>query len=725
MSSHSPIDRAARLLEPSSVAVVGATAEGPGTRFIDNILSHGFQGTIYPINPKYDEVLGLECYASIEDVPEPIDLVAIRVPAERVPDVLRSCVKANVGAALVLVAGFAEDERGAGKARQAEIDEILRGSDLVVCGPNSEGFFNLLSGLSASPNRSVNAEYIREIAPWVPAVTDVRAAVCGGVAVLAQSGGLAFSVFARGVALGIGFSHVISLGNELDLDVLDCTEYLLTKPEVKVIGMYVEGFHRPERLAVVAEAARKAGKTLVIGKAGSSDAGKAAALSHTGHLAGEARVYDAVLDRLNVIQVHDQEELLDVCAALAGVHPLKGNRVAIVSWSGGSAVWTADSLDHAGFTLPQLDPARQAELSALLPPFASIRNPIDVTGASQVGVASVMRLVASSDDFDALILVTTLNSNFAMSRDGDDLAALVNEVTKPIVVYSYTEPSPENIAAYRQLRLPLYPSSLRCVRALSALRKATEGATRIGPAASTATSIVDALPLDHDVLSEAETTRLLVDAGFPAPRQRLATSVDEAVQASMSIGGPVALKLQAPSVGHKAAVGGILLGLEGDAEVGGGFDVLHREVASRYPDYQGILVQEMVSGGIEMLVGINNTSGLGPVMMLGMGGSHAEEIDDVVLECAPLDSEAASRMIRTLRHGVLFDTDIRDQPQYDREALVDFLVRLSAFAVVNRAVIAELDINPVLVQSKGVLMLDSLLVLHPRPTRSTEGTDAR
>ena len=727
MSSQSLRHKAERLLEPSSVAVIGATAEGPGTRFIDNIVSHGYQGAIYPVNPKYDEVLGLKCYASIEDVPEPVDLAAIRVPAERVPDVLRSCINAKVGAALILVAGFGEDERGAGKARQAEIEEILRGSNMVVCGPNSEGFFNLLSGISASPNRTVSADYIREIAPWVPAgTTDIGAAISGGVAVLAQSGGLAFSVFSRGVALGIGFSHVISLGNELDLDVLDCTEYLLTKPEVKVIGMYVEGFKRPERLAEVAEAARKAGKTLVIGKAGTSDAGKAAALSHTGHLAGEARVYDAVLHRLNVIQVDDQEELLDVCAALASAHRLEGNRVAIVSWSGGSAVWTADALDRAGFALPQLDSERQGELSALLPPFATIRNPIDVTGASQVGVASVMRLVASSDDFDALILITTLNSNFALSRDGDDLAALVAEVTKPIVVYSYTEPSPENIAAYRELGLPLYPSSLRCVRALSAIRRATEGATREPTRISQSASILKSIPRDRDVLSEAESTDLLTDAGFSAPRQMLASSVNEAVRAAQSIGGPVALKLQAPSVGHKAAVGGVLLGLQGDAEVERGFEDLHATAASRFDDYQGILVQEMVSGGIEMLVGINNTSGLGPVMMLGMGGSHAEEINDVVMECAPLNPEDASGMISKLRHGVLFETCIRDEPRYDRDSLVEFLVRLSDFAVTNRTAIAELDINPVLVQSKGLLMLDSLLVLTPgRRSPSSERTVSR
>lgn len=704
--------RAARLLEPTSIAVIGASADGPGTRFIDNIFSHGYRGSVFPVNPRYSEIAGLPCYPTIEDVPGPVDLAAIRVPAERVPAVLRGCVDAKVGSALILVAGFAEDERGVGKALQTEIDEILEGSDLVVCGPNSEGYLNLLLGISASPNRTVSTEYIRGIAPWIPAEkSDVTSAVRGGVAVLAQSGGLAFSVFSRGVALGIGFSHVISLGNELDIDVLDCVEYLITRPEVKVIGMYVEGFHRPERLGEVAEAARSAGKSLVIGKAGSSDAGKAAALSHTGHLAGEAAVYEAAFRRHGVIQVGDQEELLDICAALATAKPLAGSRVAIVSWSGGSAVWTADALDRSGFSLPELDPDRQEELGQILPPFASLRNPIDVTGASQVGVAGVMRIVGSSPDFDALILITTLNSNFALQKDGDDLAALVAEVAKPILVYSYTEPSPENIAAYGSLGLPLYPSSQRCVRALAALRATTAARSHEPRLAGPSISISDQVPENRTVLSEAETTALLVQAGVPAPPHFLARSRSEAVRAAANMGGSVVLKVQAPSLAHKAAAGGLILGLQGASEIEEAFASLDGDAATKYADYQGILVQQMVSGGIEMLVGINNTSGVGPMIMLGIGGSNAERIDDTVMECCPLNRDDASRMISALRHGVILDSDIYSEARYDKKALVDLLVLVSDFAVHNQDLIAELDINPVIVKEDGLVMLDSLMVL--------------
>jgi acyl-CoA synthetase (NDP forming) len=293
---------------------------------------------------------------------------------------------------VIMAAGFVEDERGEGKARQAELDEILRDSDLVVCGPNSEGYFNLSSGIALSLSQSVSADFLRKAATWVPQdEPDLARALAGGVAIVAQSGSLGFSIFSRGAVAGIGFSHVVSLGNEIDIDVLDCTEYLLSRPEVKVIGMYVEGLRRPERLAAIAEAARAAGKALVIGKAGSSKAGRVAALSHTGHLAGESMVYDAVFRRLGIIQVYDQEELLDVCAALATNDPIKGHGVAVVSWSGGSAVWTSDALERAGFTLPEVDLVRQGALAKLLPPFASIRNPVDITGASKVGLAKIVR----------------------------------------------------------------------------------------------------------------------------------------------------------------------------------------------------------------------------------------------------------------------------------------------------------------------------------------------
>jgi acetate---CoA ligase (ADP-forming) len=698
--------------------VVGASPESGGARFLQTLSWYGFQAPVYPVNPKYDQVLGWKCYPSVTAIGEPVDLVAIRVPADHVAGILRDCVAAGAGAAIIFSAGFIDDERGRGKDRQAEIESILAGSDLVVAGPNTLGYFNVSSGIACTTSPGVVPDFIRSSAPWIPEGDDeLRQSLRGNVAVLAQSGGLSFSVFSRGVAEGVGFSHVVSLGNEVDLDVLDCAEYLITQPDVRVIAMYVEGFRHPERLPAVAEAARAAGTALVIGKAGASAAGRAAALSHTGHLAGESMLNEAVFRRHGIITVSDQDEMLDACWALSTGRSLRGSNVVVASLSGGSGVWTCDALERAGFELPPIDAERQQAVSEVLPDFANIRNPIDVTGASAVGLAGVMRVVGKADYLDAVLLITTLSHDMALGKDGADLQALVAEVNKPIVAYTYTEPSPAARRTYRVLNLPLFTSSTRCVRALAALRafaRMQEPRTESPVPADLGRPAGQWPTADNrGVLTERQTSDLLRDAGFPVARHYLAVTEAEAVQAAEEIGGPVAMKLQAPSLAHKAAGGGVLLDVNGEDAVRAAFGKLFHDVGGQLPDRQGVLVQEMVSGGLEMLAGVHNTSGFGPVMILGFGGSHVERLNDVAMACAPLTEADAVSMIESLRHGAILSGSVAGAPRYDRDALVRFLVRLSQWAVRFTPAIAELDINPVIVGEQGVVILDSLLVTKP------------
>lgn len=712
---------AARLLEPRNIAVVGASPDAGTARLLETLRWYGFAGDIYPVNPKYDEINGLKCYPTVSAVGESVDLVTIRIPAAGVAAVLRDCVQAKAGAVMILSAGFIDDERGAGKDRQAEIEMILDGSDIVVAGPNTLGFFNISAGIACTTSPGIHPDYIRASAPWIPPGDDeLRDSLRGGVAVLAQSGGLGFSVFSRGIADGVGFSHIVSLGNEVDLDVLDCAEYLVTLPDVRVIAMYVEGFRRPERLPVVAEAARAAGKALVIGKAGLSDVGRDAALSHTGHLAGDASINDAVFRRLGILQVHDREEMLDVCWALSTGRRLGGSNVLMGSLSGGSAVWTADALHRAGFKLPPIDEERQSALGSVLPEFANLRNPIDVTGAAAVGLATILRIAAKADYIDAVLVITTLNTTMAMEKDGADLAALVRETEKPIMVYSYTEPSPEARRAYRKFGLPLFESTTRCVRALSALRSFADvqassmdrpAPVRLGPPRE-----LWPTPDGRGVLTEWQTSELLRSAGFPVCRQMLAVNSEEAVRAVRKLGRSVAMKLQAPSLTHKASGGGVLLNIAGEAAVTSAFEKLFVEVGGQLPDRQGVLVQEMAQEGLEMISGIDNTSGMGPVVMLGFGGSRVEQVADVVMECAPLTKADVWSMIRALRHGPILDSSVSGIPAFDAEALVDLVVRLSHWAVEFATAVAELDINPIVVHEDGVTIVDSLLVTKSKET---------
>lgn len=705
--------RAGRLLEPRTIAIIGASSgEGLSSRLVANLAAHGFNGEIFLVNPRHSQIGGVPCYPSIVDVPALVDVAAVVVPADAVADALAACVQAGVGAAVIMAAGFAEDGRGPGKDRQARIEEATRGSDLVVCGPNSEGFFNVSSGIALSFSGSVNADFLRYSAAWMtPDEQNVREAITGGVAIVAQSGGLGFSIFSRGVAAGMGFSHVISVGNEMDLDVLDCAEYLLTRAEVKVIGMYVEGLRHPERLPAVAMAARRAGKAIVIGKSGVSAAGSRSTLSHTGHLAGDARLYAAAFRHYGIIEVSDQEELLDVCWALSTSPPLTGDNVAVVSWSGGSAVWTADACERAGFRLPVLDDDTQARLAELLPSFAGVQNPVDITGASKTSIGKIMRIVAEAPQADGLVLITTLHTEGAMERDFPDLSEALASTGKPMLVYSYTEPRPGNRRAVRDLGLPLYPSSTRAAKSLGALRALAR--SREQAAAQDAVPATAAPPADGErrgVYTERQTTELLRSAGFAVAEHALATDAAGAVAAAARIGFPVALKLQAPSVPHKASIGGVLLNV-GDADaVHGGFTHLWDDIAAGIHDAEGILVQRMIPDGIEMLVGIDNTAGFGPMVMLGFGGSNVERVNDTVIEAAPLTTERARAMIGSLRNAAVLTEGLGGRHGYDIEGLAGFLVRISAWAVAHQDTVGELDINPLLVTGSGVLIVDSLLV---------------
>jgi acyl-CoA synthetase (NDP forming) len=675
------------------------------------MISYGYEGEIIPINPKYDEVEGLKCYPSIEDVPGRVDLATLVVGADSVAERLRECVRAEVGAAVVMAAGFAEVHQGSGPTRQQELDEIIEESDIVILGPNSEGFVNLGRRVALSFGAGADALALRKSLVWLPEGVDTVTEVTGNIALIAQSGGLAFSIFARGLSLGAGFSHIISVGNEADIDVLDCVAYLIEQPEVKVIGMYVEGLRRPEALADVAERARLRGKALVIGKAGTTEVGRRAALSHTGHLAGQAEIYDAVARRFGIVQVHDQEELLDVCRALSTNGPLLGRNVAAVSYSGGSGVWMADALERVGLFLPELDPDRRAKIERLLPDFASTRNPVDVTAASKVGLAKVMREIADAPYIDALVLITALNGPLIVGREFEDLTALARENRKPIVIFSYsTYPDAVAIRVCHELDLPFYPSSGRTATVLKALRMAgqSDGSTSL-PALTKQPSATMPDGDGQGRVPEYRSTVLMKELGFTVASSILARSAQEAVAAAARISGPVALKLQAPSLVHKASQGGVLLNLVGDEAVRAGYEDLAGRVGASFADSHGVLVQEMISGGLEMLIGIDNKSGFGPVMMVGFGGAHAEAIRDVTMELAPLSADAADRMIDSLRLAPLLSGFI-DGNRYHRTGVVELLVGLSTWAYTHADLIEELDLNPVIVSANAATIVDSLLI---------------
>jgi acyl-CoA synthetase (NDP forming) len=603
---------------------------------------------------------------------------------------------------MVMSAGFGEDQRGSGKERERALLRAVEGSDVIIAGPNAEGFIDTRRGMWLSFSPSVNQEFLRGATVWNGPDSDLKQNVQGDIAVVSQSGGLGFAVFGRGVERGIGFSHIISLGNELDLDVLDCAEYLLTLPEVKVVAMYVEGFRRPERLRMIAAAARAAGKFLVVGKAGESKSGGEAAVSHTGHLAGASAVNLAALRRFGIVPVFDQDEMLDVCAVLSMCPPLTGDRLGVASLSGGSAVWAADACERFGFELPEMTGETRERLLADLPEFANARNPIDLTGASNTTLVNILGIVTDGSQVDGAMAIASLSLKL-MGEKLLPLPQVVEKSGKPVVIYSYTTPHPEAIRAFRERSIPIFESSTRAARALAALRFASQTAMFDGDMA---------LPGQghRRVLTEQETTELLRQQGLPTTAQALATSADEAARIAAGIAGPVAMKLQAPSIPHKAKIGGVVLDVSGEAAVRASYDLLV-ERAQGHGDLEGVLVQEMVPAGVEMIVGIDNTSGFGPVVLVGFGGSNAEAMADTTLRLAPLSHEDVHQMLGELRHGALLTEPIGGVPVLAVEQFVDLVVRLSDYAAAQSHRIVELDINPVVLSGETIRIVDSVMVV--------------
>lgn len=695
--------RIGRLLEPRSIAIIGASPRNHIARSVlKNLRDFGYSGDIYPVNPNYEDIEGLRCYPEVGAIGTAPDAVVLLVPADAAPGAAAQAVAAGAGAIIVMSAGFAEDERGGGKERDRALRAAVEGSEVAVSGPNSEGYYNVLDGIALSFSGSVGLDFVEQHAARLTPDEDAIEIIKGPVAVVAQSGGLGFSLFGRGIERGIGFSHVVSVGNELDVDVLECADFLLDKPEVTVVAMYVEGFRSPERLRPLARKAHRLGKSIIIGKAGNSSSGSKAALSHTGHLAGEAQVNEAIFAELGIVSVDDQEELLDACAALAVAPRSAGARVGVVSWSGGSAVWTADACERAGLSLPEIGGALRDELTATLPEFAAIRNPIDITGAATLNPVQVLTMIGRSDDFDGFVLIAPLGSPVIFGGDVSQVAAIPAS-GKPVVAYSYTDVHPQNFARLARIGIPVFESSTRAARALRLLDVSNSRPAEALELAS------PPLSADRRVLSERETTALLQSAGFPVARQSLAHSADEAVVAAALIGKPVAMKVQAPSMPHKKDAGGVELGVFGDEAVRAAYDALIARTAA-FSDVEGVLVQEMIPEGIEMIVGLSNDSGFGPVLMIGFGGSGVEHLSDTTLLPVPVSARAAREMIARLRHGALLTEPLAGLPRLDAEAVIDFIVKLSDWAVANCERLVELDVNPLIVSANGVTLVDSMMV---------------
>lgn len=705
------------MLSPKSVAIIGAAPAGQGLRgrILEIMRAHPYAGKIYPVSRTHREVQGLAAFPTIGDVPAPVDLAVLIIPAKFVAEELERCGKARVKSAVIISSGFAEEPGEAGSTMQNELRAIARRYGMAVMGPNSEGFANLDAALCPTFSPAVTPSDT----PLLPAALHN-----GRVAVIAQSGGMGFAFFDRGRPKEMAFNHIVTTGNEACLETFDVVEHLLDEGKTDAFLLLLEDIKTAETFRRVAAKALKAGKPIIVNKIGQSDAGRRAAASHTAALAGSYSAFRAMARHYGLIEGGDSEEMVDIAQGFlrTGAHLPAGRRVAICTASGGGGGWMADACIAAGLEVPTLDAETRVRIDKHLPSYGTSQNPIDGTAQAihALGYAGMAELVLDCPSIDSIIVVMSGRAGERVVAERDRLLRVKQSAGKPILMWSYTLPVSATLTTLAETGYPIFTNMRNCARTLSVMadyRAARDAARRVPDIRATAfdarEAVAAALKESATALTEAQARPLLAAYGIGSGDIHLATSADAAVATFNVIGQPVALKVQSPDILHKTEAGAVALKLTTADEVRRAYERV-LDSAKRYApsaNIHGVLVQPMAAPGREVILGINRDDTFGPLLMLGLGGIAVEVLKDVVFAPVPLTPDAATVLIGRLRGAALLGAH-RGQPAADIPALADLMVRLSHFAADHADIIKEIDLNPVLVHpaGQGTTLADALIV---------------
>lgn len=696
-------DAIQKLLSPRSVAIIGASADPKKTtgRPVAYLQKHGFSGRILPVNPKVESIGELPCYPDIASLPEVPDVAVVLLGAERAHQAVKELSARGCAAAIVLASGYTETgEEGA--LRQKQLVEAA--GSMRILGPNTIGLVNLTDKIVLSPSGALEMDDFP----------------VGGIGVVSQSGGILGSLLSRAAARGIGLSKLISTSNEVDLELADFIDHLAEDPATKVIALYVETVRDPAKFRAACLKAARLGKPVVAFKIGRSEAGAKAAVSHTGAMAGADSMYDALFKQVGVIRAQSFSDLLDIPAALTTGRVLRGKRVAILTSTGGAGTLVSDDLGVAGFDTPAPDEATANALRALQTGGEAVldRNPIDVTlaGLRPDLLRGAINALLASPSYDALVIIVG-SSSLAMP---ELLACAIQDCLpnsdKPVMAY-VSPHAPEVGALLTQRGVPAFTAAESCTAALAGMLRVQ---SFVVPEEGTAVSKhVDIGDLPGGSLDEAKAKQLFSRFGVSCAAEKEVGSPAEAEAAARELGDRVVLKILSSAITHKSDVGGVAVGLS-SATIGERVASMAVEVKARsgiLPDR--FLVQEMVSGGTELILGMHRDA-LGTAILLGMGGVTAELFKDTTMRLLqqdarglqPLNRAEALSMAKDLKTWPLLD-GFRGRPKSDVDALVDTIVAFSGMAAQLGDRLVEAEINPVFVlpQGRGVRAADGVVVL--------------
>jgi len=694
------------LFKPRNVVVVGASREPGkvGHAVLRNIIESGFKGEVYPVNPRADKILGLNAYKSVLEVPGDIDLAVIVIPAQAVLDVMEECGRKGVKYAVVISAGFKEIG-GEGIEREGKLIEIARKYGVRVVGPNCLGIIDLHTPLNAS----------------FASIPETK----GGIAFISQSGALLSAILDWAPKAGIGFSKIVSLGNKADLNEVDFLTYLGEDPETKVILLYLESIADGRRFIEVGSTVTRK-KPVILLKGGITEAGAKAALSHTGSMAGGITALKAALRKAGIIQVSSVSELFDMAIAFNSQPIPTGSRVGIVTNAGGAGVVISDLLVSRGLKLAEPSRHTVDYLRSVLPPVASVYNPVDVIGdakADRYGVA--IEALLRDPNIDSLLVILT-----------PQVVTEPEETAKVIVELSRRYPSKPILAIFMgggkvekatriliENNIPVYDMPERAVTAvlgLSNYREFRELLTK-------ALEYVEVFDVDKEkaleiieevrrqgrrVLLEHEAKEIVRSYGIPVVPTKLAVSEDRAVEIARKLGYPVVVKISSPDIIHKSDIGGVITNLKSDDEVAEAFRTVISNARRYVPtaSIYGATVQKMVPKGREVIIGATKDPVFGHLIMFGLGGIYIELFKDVSFRLAPLSMYEAKEMITETKAYTLL-RGFRGEPPADINSIVNILLRVSKL-VTDIPQIVEIDINPLFVYEIGAIAVDARIIIE-------------
>ena len=693
-------DSISALLSPNSVALVGASDDVTriGGRPLRYLRESGFAGAVYPVNPKRETVQGLKAYASIGVLPQAPDVAILAVPAAATVQAVRECAERGVKAAIVFSAGFAETDE-AGRAMQDEMVGIAHESGMRLLGPNCLGVFNSSIGFYGT----------------FSAMLDSGLVTPGPIGIVSQSGAYGSHLMYLARLRGLGMNHLVTTGNECDINVAEALRWMVEQPDINVVMAYAEGIRDRDTFIEALEIARERRKAIVFMKVGRSEVGAHAVSSHTAALAGSDAVFDAVFRQYGVWRASTTAEQIDIAAACSrGVYP-KSNSLGIFTMSGGFGIQMADDAETAGLDVKPMPEKAQQELKAMLP-YASPVNPVDATAQAVTDLPLMTSFISTMLEkgdygfFAGIFGSGPASPTFSGKlRQALETAAASSRDT--IMALTMTAPD-EIVRTYEDKGFIVAQDGSALMKTLGAMVHFKESFDRAA-GRKPDLSPGEKIALSGESLSEREAKPILAKAGVTFPKEALIKPGDDAGIVSASVGFPVVLKISSPDIAHKTEIGGVIVGVKDETEAREAAATIFARARERRPDarVEGILVSPMISGGVEIIAGVVRDPAFGPVVMFGLGGVFVEVLKDVTFRAAPFDVPEAHRMIREIRGFAMLE-GVRGAAPSDIDALAKMLSALSAFAAANADTVESIDLNPVRVmeKGKGVVALDALIV---------------